>query len=291
MEFVKAHGCGNDFILLEDLEDRMRPSAELVRTLCDRHLGIGADGLIRIAPGGPEADFFMDYYNADGSAAEMCGNGIRCLGKYVADRGLAGGEDLRVLTRAGVKDVRLLRGADGEVVRARVDMGKPVFERARIPLAGTGDPLREPLLLEGHEFMAACLSMGNPHCVIFVDDLDLFPFEEMGPAVERAPKFPERVNAEFVQVLGSDAVRMRVWERGVGETMACGSGACAVAVASAARGATGRRVTVHMPGGAVEIEWGGDDRVSMTGPVEEVFRGTLDERFERALLAGAATKG
>lgn len=287
MEFIKAHGCGNDFVLLADLADEMTVSGELVRALCDRHLGIGADGLIRIVAGSAGGDYFMDYWNADGGVAEMCGNGIRCLAKYVCDRGLFRSDRMRVETRAGLKEVEITRDADGLVERVRVDMGPPIFERSEIPVAGEGDPLHEPLFVEGHEFDALCLSMGNPHCVLFVDDLDVFPFEELGPAVERAPKFPARVNAEFVQVVGPDEVRMRVYERGVGETQACGSGACAVGVASALRGVTGRTLTVHMPGGAVDIEWAPNDHVYMSGPAAEVFSGTLDERFERALREGA----
>lgn len=286
MEFVKSHGAGNDFVLVEDLADRLRPTADAVAALCDRHKGIGADGLIRISPAA-DADFFMDYYNADGEVAEMCGNGIRCLAKFVADRGLVTGDRLRVGTRAGVKELTLLRDGEGLVGRVRVDMGPPILERERIPVAGDGNPLHQPVEVDGARLEAACLSMGNPHCVLFVEDLAGAPFERLGPRIEVAPVFPAKTNVEFAQVLSDEEVRVRVWERGVGETQACGTGACAAAVAAHLRGLTGRHVLVHLPGGTLEIEWR-DETVFLTGPVEEVFRGTLDRRFERALLAGAA---
>lgn len=279
MNFAKMHGAGNDFVVIEDVADRLRPAASLVRALCDRHTGIGADGLIRIAPG-DGADFFMDYYNADGEAAEMCGNGIRCLAKYVADHGLHRGDEMEVGTRSGNRRLRLHRGGDGLVDRVRVDMGAPILEASRIPVLSDGDPLRELIQVDEEPFVVACLSMGNPHCVLFVDDLDRVPVGRLGSMIERAPKFPARVNAEFVQVLSASEVRARVWERGVGETLACGSGACAIVVAGALRGLTGRRVDVHLPGGTLGVEWGLDDRVALTGPVEQVFTGTLDEVFE-----------
>ncbi|MCA1833680.1 MAG: diaminopimelate epimerase [Actinomycetota bacterium] len=284
MEFTKSHGAGNDFVLIEDLGDRLRLTPDVVRALCDRHKGVGADGVIRIAPGG-DADFFMDYYNAGGDVAEMCGNGIRCLAKWVADRQLFHGETMRVLTRAGVKELTLQFASNGSVNRVRVDMGRPILERGLIPILGDGaDAMHEPLSVDGFEFDAAAVSMGNPHCLLFVDDLDGVPFERLGPLVEAHSLFPAHVNAEFVQVLSEDSVRVRVYERGVGETQACGTGACAVAVGSHLRGYTGRRVAVHLPGGTLDIEWAEDDRVFMTGPVEEVFHGTLDEQLEHKLL-------
>ncbi|HEX9694836.1 MAG TPA: diaminopimelate epimerase [Actinomycetota bacterium] len=279
MQFVKSQGAGNDFVMIEDLQDRIRVGAEMVRLLCDRHFGIGADGLIRVAPA-TDADFFMDYYNADGEPAEMCGNGIRCLAKFVADRGLVGGDKLRVGTRAGIKDLELFRGPGGDVERVRVDMGPPVIERKRIPLSGPGDDaLRETIEVDDFTFIATALSMGNPHCVLFVTDLDAVPFGYLGPTIEMLPLFPQRANIEFVQVLNRNEVRSRVWERGVGETLACGTGACAIAVASSLRGFTERQVAVKLPGGTLDIDWASDGRVFMTGPAEEVFRGTLDPRF------------
>lgn len=275
MRFSKMHGAGNDFVLVEDLADRLRPDPMMVRAICDRHFGVGADGLIRIAPGAG-GDFLMDYYNADGEPAEMCGNGIRCLAKYVADRGLHRGDELAVETRAGLKRLRLFRDEGGRVDRVQVDMGEPALAAADVPVRSDGDPLHEPLEVEGMRLEGACLSMGNPHCVIFVDDVAAVPLERLGPAVEASPKFPARVNAEFAQVLSPGEIRARVWERGSGPTLACGTGACAVVVAGALRGLTERRAAVHLPGGTLEIEWSeADGHVLMTGPVEEVFEGTL----------------
>ena len=282
MRFVKAHGAGNDFVLIEDLDERVAPTASFVAAICDRHFGVGADGLIRIARGSGDADYFMDYYNADGAVAEMCGNGIRTLAKYVADRGIHSGDTMRVDTRAGIKDIEVFRGPGGVVQRARVDMGEPILEGARIPVAGLDDPQHASV----HGFDATCVSMGNPHCVVFVDDLGAAPFESEGPAIEGdTGLFPARTNVEFVQVLNDREVRMRVFERGVGETLACGTGACAVGVASALRGFTKRTVAVHLPGGTLDIEWASDDRVYMTGPAEEVFEGTLSNKIV-ALLKG-----
>jgi diaminopimelate epimerase len=290
MRFVKSHGAGNDFVLIEDLDDALRPNAAFVAAVCDRHFGVGADGLIRITRAG-DADFFMDYYNADGDVAEMCGNGIRCLAKYVADRGLWTDDELRVDTRDGVKAMTLYRDADGRVARVRVDMGAPILERAQIPLTGAGDPLHESLDLAGTTLEATCVSMGNPHAVVFVDDLDATAFETLGPRLEKHERFPAKTNAEFAQVLNDHEVRMRVWERGVGETMACGTGACATAVAASLRGFTGRSVAIHLPGGTLDIEWAEDGRVYMTGPAEETFEGMLGERMTSLLPEATTTKG
>ena len=286
IEFVKSHGAGNDFVLIEDLEDRFGVlTPDLVAALCDRHKGVGADGLIRITRS-PNADFFMDYYNADGGVAEMCGNGIRCLAKYVADRGITAADTLRVETRAGVKDLVLYRDDTGLVDRVRVDMGAPILERERIPVAGDGDPLHVVLDVGGTRFEAACVSMGNPHAVVFVDRLAGIPVERFGPALETDPAFPAKTNVEFTEVLSPSEVRVRVWERGVGETQACGTGACATAVAGSLRGLTGRNVAVRMPGGTLDIEWT-EETTYLTGPVVEVFSGTLDETIAQALLAPA----
>ncbi len=288
MQFVKSHGAGNDFVLIEDLEDRLGilPSS-LVAAICDRHKGVGGDGLIRIirAQG---SDFFMDYYNADGEVAEMCGNGIRCLGKYVADRGIATADSLRVDTRAGVKRLELYRDDDGLVDRVRVDMGAPILAAADIPVDALGDPLHVAVTADGVEYEAACVSMGNPHAVVFVPSLDAIPVDRHGPAIETSRPFPAKTNVEFTEVVSPAEVRVRVWERGVGETQACGTGACAVAVAASLRGLTGRHVTVRMPGGPLEIEWT-DETVLMTGPVVEVFSGELAPEFERAMPTAAGT--
>jgi diaminopimelate epimerase len=282
VEFTKSHGAGNDFVLIEDLEDAMGVlDPKLVAALCDRHQGVGADGLIRIVRAS-DADFFMDYYNADGGVAEMCGNGVRCLAKYVADRGHHDGDTMLVDTRAGVKDLVLYRDADGLVDRVRVDMGAPILERGLIPVAGDGDPLHVPVEAEGDRFEAACVSMGNPHVVVFVDRLAAIPVERYGPIIENDPLFPAKANVEFTEVLTPDEVRVRVWERGVGETQACGTGGCATAVAANLRGLTGRTVAVHFPGGTLDIEWT-EDTCYLTGPVVEVFGGTFDPAVAKLL--------
>jgi diaminopimelate epimerase len=282
VEFVKAHGTGNDFVVVDDLTDRLRITAAQVRAICDRHFGIGADGLIRIAPG-TAAPFFMDYRNADGSVAEMCGNGVRVVGKYLADRGLAAIE-LDLETRAGVKHLRLHAGSDGCIDQVTVDMGAPSFERADLPMRGDGEALDETLEVDGQQVQATCLSMGNPHAVVFVEDVDKAPVTTLGPAIERHPAFPNRTNVDFVQVAGDGVLRQRTWERGVGETLACGTGACAVAVAARRRGLTGDRVTVELLGGRLELAWEPGGTVSMTGPAVEVAHGTIGE----TLLAATA---
>ena len=288
MQFVKSHGAGNDFVLIEDLDDRLGIlSPSLVAAICDRHKGVGGDGLIRITRAAG-SDFFMDYYNADGEVAEMCGNGIRCLGKYVADRKITTADSLRVDTRAGVKRLELYRDDDGLVDRVRVDMGAPILAAADIPVDAPGDPLHVAVTADGVGYEAACVSMGNPHAVVFVPSLDAIPVERHGPAIETARQFPAKTNVEFTEVLSPDEVRVRVWERGVGETQACGTGACAVAVAGSLRGLTGKNVIVRMPGGPLEIEWT-DETVLMTGPVVEVFSGELAPEFEQAMPTAAGT--
>jgi diaminopimelate epimerase len=278
LEFVKAHGTGNDFVVIEDLDDRHGAAftPEFVRLVCDRHLGIGADGLIRIAPGsGRSAPFFMDYRNADGSVAEMCGNGARVVAKYLGDRGYVGGAfDLE--TRAGVKHLKLHVDNRGCVDQVTVDMGAPGPAREQ-PLALGG--LLGPGW-DGTGTVATLVSLGNPHAVVFVDglvaDLDQLPVETAGPRIEHdRALFPARGNVEFVQVLDQGAVRVRTWERGVGETLACGTGACAVAVAGQLRGLTGERLTVRLRGGDLRLDWAPGRNIRMTGPAREVAHGTL----------------
>jgi diaminopimelate epimerase len=262
VEFVKAHGTGNDFVVVEDLTDRYRITPQLVRAVCDRHFGVGADGLIRIAPGG-ETPFFMDYRNADGSLAEMCGNGVRVVGKYLGDRGLVG-PTLDLETRAGVKHLELHADDRGGIDQVTVDMGPPVLE----------DDDRK-LEVDGRVVTATCLSMGNPHAVIFVEDVEAAPVTTLGPLLERHAAFPEGTNVEFVQVVDDGVVRQRTWERGVGETLACGTGACAVAVASQLRGLAGRPLLVELRGGPLELDWTPGGTVRMTGPAREVAHGTI----------------
>ncbi len=283
MKVSKYHGTGNDFVMIEDLADRWTLTPSLVSALCDRHRGVGADGAIRIAPS-DEADFFMDYWNADGRVAEMCGNGIRCLAKYVYDRGLSRSEEIEVATRAGVKPL-VLRTADGEVTAVRVDMGEPALERESIPMRGTGTYIDQPFEVEGRAYRATAVSMGNPHLVLVGDadpgDLDV---RRVGPALEHQEEFPERTNVEFVRI-EDGALRVRVWERGSGETMACGTGACASLVAANLAGLVGRRAPVRFPGGELDVEWTDGNRVLLTGPATFVFDAELDDAWVAAARA------
>ncbi len=273
MEFVKAHGTGNDFVVVPDLDEKLEITPAQVRAVCDRRFGVGGDGLIRITPG-RIAPFFMDYRNADGTIAEMCGNGVRVVGKYLGDRGHAG-DTLDLETRGGVKHLTLQRGAGGLVEQVTVDMGAPAMERAALPLLGEGDTLRVPLEVDGGWFTATCVSMGNPHTVLFVDDVETAPVATLGPRLETHELFPNRTNVEFVQVVDEHTVLQRTWERGVGETLACGTGACAVAVASRLRGHTGGQVTARLRGGDLRLSWEPGGTVTMTGPAVEVATGTL----------------
>jgi diaminopimelate epimerase len=275
MRFSKYHGTGNDFVMIQDLEGRLALDPTLVAALCDRHMGIGADGVIRIAPS-EAADFFMDYWNADGQIAEMCGNGIRCLAKYVFDRGLTQQTELAVDTRAGVKHL-VMEVADELVATVRVDMGHPMFERKLIPM--TGPPTEtfedQPLSEGGLDFRATAVSMGNPHLVLIGEaDPASIDVRGIGPRLETHPEFPERTNVEFVRVRDG-GVDVRVWERGVGETMACGTGACASLVASAQAGLVDRRGEVHFPGGTLRVEWVEEGPVYLEGPATFVFEGEL----------------
>jgi diaminopimelate epimerase len=274
MEFAKYQGIGNDFVMIADPADRIRLDQNLVRRLCDRRFGVGGDGVIRVLPGREGGELFMDYYNSDGSMGEMCGNGIRCLALFAREQGMTSETEIKVETRAGLKVVQV----EGELVR--VDMGPPEFEASRIPVKTDGDPLHVQIDLGDASFEAATLRMGNPHAVIFTETPDDVPLEQIGPRIETLPMFPEMANVEFAHVESPDDVRMRVWERGSGQTMACGTGACAVAVASRVLAGMNSTMTVHMPGGDLAVEWNGsiDDpsSVYMTGSAEKSFDGTLD---------------
>jgi diaminopimelate epimerase len=275
MRFAKYQGIGNDFVMLADPDDVMRLSQEQVRALCNRRFGIGGDGVIRVAPAS-EADFFMDYSNSDGSVGEMCGNGIRCLAAFARDEGLTDATTLRVDTRAGLKMIDVHN--DG---RIRVDMGAPIFSPADIPVRWDGsDALHTKVELEQGILEATCLSMGNPHAVLFVEDLEGTPVSSLGRLIEHHPIFPNRANVEFVHVTSRDRIDMRVWERGSGATLACGTGACAAAVAARLLRETNRSMTVGLPGGDLEIEWDGSltdaASVFMTGPATKSFRGEID---------------
>jgi diaminopimelate epimerase len=281
MRFAKYHGTGNDFVMLEDLEDVLTLDQELVSTLCDRHKGIGADGVIRIAPSG-SADFFMDYWNADGNVAEMCGNGIRCLAKYVFEKGLTTKTELSVDTRAGVKELALAV-ADGTVSSVRVDMGPPALARGKIPMIGPPDEtfVDEPMAAGDAKYRATAVSMGNPHLVLIGEgDPSEVDVHALGPSLQRHRDFPEQTNVEFVRVAGG-AIDVRVWERGSGETMACGTGACASLVAASTMGLLGRKATVRFPGGDLEVEWASDDHVYLAGPAAFVFEGEMEAAAPR----------
>ncbi|HXG10052.1 MAG TPA: diaminopimelate epimerase [Gemmataceae bacterium] len=274
MRFTKMHGLGNDYIYLDCFRHPPpRDPAALSRAMSDRHFGVGGDGLILICPS-ERADARMRMFNADGSEAEMCGNGIRCVAKYVYDHGLVRKPTLTVETGRGVLTLEL-ELADGKVSRVRVDMGEPILESARIPTTLPGDPPRDiPLTVGDTTLRVTCVSMGNPHCVSFVEEITDALVLGIGPQVERHPAFPRKVNAEFVRVNGPADVTVRVWERGSGETLACGTGACAVAVAGMLTGRTRRQITAHLPGGDLQLHWSeADNHVYMTGPAVEVFSG------------------
>jgi len=275
MKFVKMHGTGNDFVLLEAQGDE-RDWPRLARTMCDRHFGVGADGLILVLPSS-RADVRMRMFNPDGSEAEMCGNGLRCIVKYAVEGGLAHPRDGRidVETPAGVLSAQTF--SDGRTVeRVRVSMGVPRFAPAEIPvLVEAKRPIVDlPLAVGGHALRLTCVSMGNPHAVHFLDGpVAAFPLEEVGPLVEHHSLFPQRVNFEVAQVLAADRIEARVWERGAGPTLACGSGASATVVAARLQSRVGERVDITLPGGTLVIEWDGGGEVYLTGPAERVFAG------------------
>ncbi|HHV57035.1 MAG TPA: diaminopimelate epimerase [Firmicutes bacterium] len=273
MHFHKIHGLGNDFVLTRDLDPARHDLARTARALCDRHFGIGADGLILVLPS-EKADFSMRIFNPDGSEAEMCGNGIRCFAKYVYEQGLTEKTNLAVETLAGIIKPQL-KVSGGKVREVRVDMGRPRLAAAEIPVAGFGPgPVREAeLTVDGTKLTFTAVSMGNPHAVIRVDDLARLPWQTLGPAVESHSAFPRKTNVEFAQVLGPQEVQVAVWERGAGATLACGTGACAAVVALSLTGRLERRSTVHLPGGDLEILWAENDHVYMTGPAATVFTG------------------
>jgi diaminopimelate epimerase len=268
LEFTKMHGCGNDFVFLNCLEKDIPNLGAVAGKLCDRRFGIGADQLLTIHRS-KVADFKMEIYNADGSQVEMCGNGIRCFAKYVYDHGITRKRELEVETLAGIIRPKII----GESVE--VDMGEPILEGRSIPVDADGQIINRPLAVDGATYEITCVSIGNPHCVVYLDEIDGLDLEKLGPRFERHVFFPKRVNTEFVRVISPDEVKMRVWERGAGETWACGTGASAVGVAGVLTGRTEREVTVRLKGGDLLIEWRENNRVYMTGGAEEVFHGTV----------------
>lgn len=278
IEFTKMHGLGNDFILLDAIKSpeilklNDQQIAQLSKRLCQRRYSVGADQVLILCPS-ERADYRMRIFNADGSEVQMCGNGIRCIAKYIWAHGYSKNNPLKIETLAGI----ILPEKHGRMVR--VDMGTPEFSPERIPVRVEplpADMIDYPLTVGGREFTVSCVSMGNPHCVVLVDRTDTFPVSHYGPLIENHEIFPERTNVEFVEVVSKKSIKMRVWERGAGETLACGTGASAAAVITAHKGLTNKKVTVHLLGGDLEIEWAEDNRVYMTGPAEEVFEGRLD---------------
>ncbi|ABN54295.1 MAG TPA: diaminopimelate epimerase [Hungateiclostridium thermocellum] len=276
MRFTKMHGLGNDYIYVNCFEETVENPSEVAKKVSDRHFGIGSDGLVLIMPS-ERADFKMRMFNSDGSEAEMCGNAIRCVGKYVFDRGMTNKNVIRVETLAGIK-VLELTVQDGKAKLVKVDMGEPILKPENIPVNSDKEIFRtEPVEIDGKEFKVTCVSMGNPHAVSYVKNVDIFPLEKIGPKMEHHPLFPKRINAEFVEVIDRTTLKMRVWERGAGETLACGTGACAVLVASVLNGVSERKATVKLLGGDLIIEWNeNNNHVYMTGPAVKVFEGEVD---------------
>ncbi|WP_406695266.1 diaminopimelate epimerase [Singulisphaera sp. Ch08] len=274
MKFTKMHGLGNDYVYVSTFDQKAPADiGALAIAVSDRHFGIGSDGLIMILPS-EQADARMRMFNADGSEGEMCGNGVRCVAKYVHDHGIARRPQVTIETGRGVLTLDL-EVEEGKVQRVRVDMQAPILEAAEIPTTLPGAPVVDaPLTIDGQSLGVTAVSMGNPHAVVYVDDVARFPVERVGPLLENHPTFPKRVNVHFVEVVGPGEVRMRTWERGSGITLACGTGACAVCVAGVLTGRTDRKIVAHLPGGDLELEWPGEGQsVFMTGPATEVFSG------------------
>ncbi len=278
MKFTKMHGCGNDYVYVNGFEENIADEAKAAIIVSDRHFGIGADGLIIIKPS-DIADFEMVMYNADGSRGAMCGNGVRCVAKYVYDHKLTDKTSISVASMGSIKyiDVDV---ENGKVVSAKVDMGSPVLEAKKIPVLSENEKaVNEKITVDGKDYLMTCVSMGNPHAVVFTDiPVSEFPLEKIGPEFENNPVFPDRVNTEFVNITDRKNLNMRVWERGSGETLACGTGTCATVVAAILNGYADNDVTVHLIGGDLKISWSGNeaDSVFMTGPAETVFSGEID---------------
>lgn len=279
MKFTKMQGLGNDYIYVNCIEESIKDPSTLSRRISDRHFGVGADGLVMICPCG-EADFQMRMFNADGSEAEMCGNASRCVGKYIHDRGLCDKDEIRLLTGAGIKVLKL-RISGGRTESVRVDMGEPVLNPKAIPVLTPEETvIQVPVDALGKTYRMTCVSMGNPHAVIFVEDADTFDVHAVGAAIETNELFPRKTNVEFVTILNRDHLRMRVWERGSGETLACGTGACASLVASVLNGLSERKAILELNGGPLTVEWDTEtNHVFQEGPAEFVFDGVFDPDY------------
>lgn len=279
MKFTKMHGCGNDYVYVNGFTEKVADKPKAVVTLSDRHFGIGSDGVIFINPS-EQADFEMEMYNADGTRAEMCGNGIRCVGKYVYDHGMTDKTSITVESFGKVKYLDLTV-ENGKVVKVKVNMGKPELTAKDVPVVAEHEQvIDEEIIVKGKSYRMTCVSMGNPHAVVFMDDVEHLAIEEIGPYFENHERFPNRTNTEFVQVIDDSHVKMRVWERGTGETLACGTGCCATVVACVLNHLTGEHVTVQVLGGEIEIYWDQKENlVYMTGPAVTVFEGETEESY------------
>ena len=291
MKFTKMQGCGNDYVYVNGFTEKLSPEEkpEIVRSLSDRHFGIGGDGVIFINPA-EEADFEMEMYNADGSRSEMCGNGIRCVAKYVYDKGLTDKKDITIVSAGKIKYLKLtVEGKTatdrGQVTLVQVNMGNPILAPAEVPVTveatqETADGpavVNAPIMVDNTEYHMTCVSMGNPHAIVFMNGVKDLDIEKIGPKFENHPMFPDRVNTEFIELVDDKTIKMRVWERGAGETLACGTGACASAYASYLNKKTGKKVLVHLLGGDLQIEYDEEkDTIFMTGPATTVFDGEID---------------
>ena len=281
IKFTKMHGLGNDYVYIDAINQKIENESSLAKFVSNRHFGIGSDGLILICKS-EVADFKMRMFNSDGSEAEMCGNGIRCVGKFVYDKGLTNKTTVKIETLAGIKTL-ILNTKDGKVETARVDMGEPILEAEKIPVISTEEPVKNiELEAENKKFKFTCVSMGNPHAITIVENTKEFDVEKYGKVLEVDKAFPKKANIEFAQIVNRQNINMRVWERGAGETLACGTGACATAVACNLNGLTDRKVNIELLGGTLNIEWNEtDNHVYMTGPAVTVFDGELYEEAIR----------
>ncbi|MBM9579126.1 diaminopimelate epimerase [Leptospira sp. 201903070] len=277
LKFTKMEGIGNDYVYIDATQTDVRLTPEQIQKLSDRNFGIGSDGVIFIR-NSKQGDFMMDMYNSDGSSSEMCGNGIRCVAKYIYDHGLTNSKNPKIETGAGVLEVDLKIGSGNKVDLVSVDMGKPILIPSKIPVLWKNEEtiIDQTLEIAGKNLEFTAVSMGNPHCVIFVDDSDQFPVREIGPLIEHHSIFPKRVNVEFVTVRGKDHLYQRTWERGAGETLACGTGACSVMVAGNLTGRSGKDVRIDLRGGTLRIQWQESGHVLMTGPAREIFSGEVE---------------
>ena len=276
MKFTKMQGAGNDYVYVNCFDETVENPPQTAIQVSDRNFGIGSDGLILIMPS-DKADVRMRMFNSDGSESEMCGNGIRCVAKYAFDHGIVAKKVITAETGAGVLTLQLFSGIDGKIEKVRVNMGHPRLTRGEIPMTGDDGAkvVAEPLTILDRTFQITCASMGNPHCVIFVDDAEGFPVSTYGPLIENHELFPRRTNVEFVQIISRTEVRQRTWERGAGETLACGTGSSAVTAACVLNGLTEKKILNHLSGGDLEMEWAEDGNIYMTGPAVEVFSGEI----------------